>query len=266
MGGEVFVLGIIGMFTWLIPFFGLPIPLIGLIWGIMILRRRPAKKGMPVSGVVLSSIGLFLSVSYSIISVIGSPDLFSSTPPGSGGTPPPSGPVDWKADGKIEAGEYDNNQIFGASFQVYWKTDKQFVYFGLVAPTTGWVAIGFINDLRGGKDMDVIMGFGGPAIAQGSVLDRWSPTQPNWSLTNDTELGGQFSLLEWAALEVIPVASDEGADSPYTTIEFRRRFNTGDANDITLLSGPNLFIWSYGNTDDIKSPYAARGYGVIELK
>jgi hypothetical protein len=30
--------------------------------------------------------------------------------------------------------------------------------------------------------------------------------------------------------------------------------------------GPNLFIWSYGSNDDIKTAYASRGYGVIELK
>ena len=266
MGGEVLVLGIIAMFTWLIPFFGLPIPIIGLVWGIMILRKRPARKGMPVSGVVLSSIGLFLSVSYSVISLIGSPDFFPSTSPGGGEPLPPAGPVDWIADGKIESGEYDNNANFGANFQVYWKTDGQFVYFGLSAPTTGWVSIGFINDLRSGKDMDVIMGTAGPAVTQGSVLDMWSATQPNGSLANDIELGGQLSLLEWAALEEVPVATDEEEDPPYTVIEFRRRFNTGDAYDLALLPGPNLFIWAFGNTDDIKSSYSTRGYGVIELE
>ena len=266
MGGEVLVLGIIAMFTWLIPIFGLPIPIIGLVWGIIILRKRPARKGMPVSGVILSSIGLFLSVSYSIISFIGSPDFFPSNSISGGDPPPPAGPVDWKADGKIEAGEYDNNQVFGANFQIYWKTGSQFVYFGVMAPTQGWVGLGFIDDLRSGKDMDMIIGFGGPAITHGSVLDLWSPTQPNASAVADTELGGQFSLLEFAALEEVPAASDDDEDSPYTVIEFRRRFVTGDAYDLPLMSGPNLFIWSYGNTDDIKSSYAARGYGVIELK
>jgi hypothetical protein len=265
MGGEVLVLGIIAMFTWLIPFFGLPIPIIGLVWGIMILRKRPARKGMPVSGVVLSSIGLFLSVSYSVISLIGSPDFFTSTNAGGGEPPPPAGPVDWKADGKIEAGEYDNNANFGANFQVYWKTDTQFVYFGLSAPTTGWMSIGFINDLRSGKDMDVIIGTAGIEVTSGKVMDMWSATQPNGTLTDDTELGGQLSLLEWAALEVVPAASDEEEDSPSTVIEFRRRLAAGDAYDLTLLPGPNLFIWSFGNTDDIKSSYSARGYGVIEL-
>ena len=267
MGGEVLVLGIIAMFTWLIPFFGLPIPIIGLVWGIIILRKRPARKGMPVSGVVLSSIGLFLSVSYSVISLLGnSPDLFNSFEPGGGSPPPPAGPVDWKADGKIEAGEYDNNASFGANFQVYWKTDGQFVYFGLSAPTQGWVSIGFINDLRSGKDIDVIMGTAGAATTPGSVLDMWSPTQPNLSLSNDVDLGGQLSLLEWAALEEVPVATDEGEESPYTVIEFRRRFAAGDAYDLALLPGPNLFIWAYGSTDDIKSSAAASDYGVITLK
>ncbi len=267
MGGEVLVLGIIAMMTWLIPFFGLPIPIIGLVWGIAILRKRPAKKGMAISGVVLSSIGLFLSVSYSVISFIGSaPDLLSSFKPSDSNPPPPAGPVDWKADGKIEAGEYDSSQTFGASFQVYWKEDGQFVYFGISAPTQGWISIGFVNDYRSGKDLDVIMGYGTETAGQGSVLDMWSATQPNGSPANDVDQNGQFSLLEWAALETVPTVTDESTDAPYTVLEFRRRYITSDTRDLTLLSGPNLLMWAYGTTDDIKSAYSAKGYGVLELK
>jgi hypothetical protein len=266
MGGEVLVLGIIAMMTWLIPFFGLPIPIIGLVWGIAILRRRPIKKGMTISGVVLSSIGLFLSLSYSVISVVSSPHPFQSFQPSdNSGAPPSTGPVAWRADGKIEGGEYDNSQTFGANFQLYWKEDGQFVYLGIIAPTTGWVSIGFLSDLRSGG-MDVIMGYGGQTAAQGSVLDMWSSTQPNGTLSKDTDIGGQFSLLEWSALETIPTPTDEGNDAPFTVIEFRRRYITTDSCDMTLVSGPNLFIWAYSNSDDTRLAPSARGYGIFELR
>lgn len=267
MGGEVFVLGILALFTWLIPFFGLPIPIIGLVWGIIILRRRPAKKGLPIAGVVLSSIGLFLSVSYSVISLISSPDdLFSSNnPPGGGGPPASTGPVDWKADGKIEIGEYEGSLVVGANFQVYWKTDTQFIYMAISAPTTGWIGIGFIDSLRSGP-MDMIAGYGGAGVAAGNVYDMWSNSHyPNWSVISDPDTGGQMSLLERAALEEIPAASDESESPPYTVLEFRRRFTTGDAFDLPLLSGPNLFVWAYGNNEDVRATPTYRGYGVLEL-
>ena len=262
MGGEILVLGIIAMGTWLIPFFGLPIPIIGLVWGIMILRRRPVKKAMTISGVVLSSIGLFLAVSYTIISVIGStPDIFN-TSPGGGSDLPPAGPVDWKADGKIEPSEYENSQFYSSGFTVYWKNDTQFVYIGLQSSTEGWLSLSFIDNLRSGG-MDTIIGFADTA-GQSSIFDLWSPTHIEGSAKNDTELGGQFSLIDWAVLQALPV--DEEEVEAYTVVEFRRRLNTGDANDIQLLPGPNLFIWAYSNSDDIKTSSAFRGYGVIELK
>ncbi|MEN8615312.1 DOMON domain-containing protein [Dehalogenimonas sp. THU2] len=261
MGGEVLVLGIIAMGTWLIPFFGLPIPIIGLAWGIMLLRRRPARKGMTISGIVLSSIGLFLSVSYTIISLVGSPpDIFNVSNGQSGliNLPAP-GSVDWKADGKIESGEYENSESSNSGFQVFWRTDSQFVYLGFSAPTEGWVAISFIDDLRSGG-MDTIAGYADVA-AQGHIFDLWSATQPNGVSQNDDQQGGQLSLLDWAVLTTV----DDEDETTSTVVEFRRRITTGDAYDIQLLPGPNLFIWSFGTTDDIKTSPSDKGYGVIEL-
>jgi hypothetical protein len=54
------VLGILGLILWLIPLFGLPSTIVGLVFGINALKR--SEKGMAVAGVVLCSIGLLLSV------------------------------------------------------------------------------------------------------------------------------------------------------------------------------------------------------------
>ncbi|MDV2989458.1 MAG: DOMON domain-containing protein [Dehalogenimonas sp.] len=262
MGGEVLVLGIIAMGTWLIPFFGLPVPIIGLVWGIMILRRRPAKKGMTISGVILSSIGLFLAVSYTIITVIGGqPDIINLNPGGDSNLPPP-GPVDWEADGDISAGEYENYLSLGSGLQIYWKNDGQFIYAGVQATTEGWVSVGFIDALRSGPK-DLIIGYTDDT-GVGHIYDRWAATQPGGSFQDDEQLGGQKSLLEWAVAYVPPVEEEE--EVAFTVMEFRRRLNTGDAYDLQLLTGPNLFTWAYGYSDDINTGAAESGYGVLEIK
>ncbi|AKG53395.1 dopamine beta hydroxylase-like protein [Dehalogenimonas sp. WBC-2] len=264
MGGEVLVLGIIAMGTWLIPFFGLPVPIIGLVWGVLILRRRPAKKGMTISGVILSSIGLFLAVSYTIISVLGTaPDIFNTSPGNNDGVvSPPPGSVEWQADGVIEPGEYKNYQNYSAGVQIYWMNDDQFVYIGIKAVTEGWVAVSFIEELRSGGE-DTIMGYA-DSSKQGHIFDLWASTQPDGTKENDQQLGGQSSMLDWAAVTIIQV--DEEQDASNTVLEFRRRLSTGDVYDIQLLAGPNLIIWSVGSTDDINNSPLYRGYGVIELE
>jgi len=54
------VLGIIGLFVWILPIFGLPVTITGLVFGINALKR-PAK-GMAIAATIICSIGLLLSV------------------------------------------------------------------------------------------------------------------------------------------------------------------------------------------------------------
>lgn len=54
------VLGIIGLLAWIIPLIGAPITIIGLISSIKGIKSM--KRGTAVTAVVLSSIGLFLTI------------------------------------------------------------------------------------------------------------------------------------------------------------------------------------------------------------
>jgi hypothetical protein len=54
------VLGIIGMLAWCIPIIGLPVTIVGLVFGIK--SMNSSKRGMAIAGVVLNIIGLFASV------------------------------------------------------------------------------------------------------------------------------------------------------------------------------------------------------------
>lgn len=54
------VLGIVGMVAWCLPILGLPICIIGLVLGIT--GKPKGAPGMAVTGIVLSSIGLVLTL------------------------------------------------------------------------------------------------------------------------------------------------------------------------------------------------------------
>jgi hypothetical protein len=54
------VLGIVSLIAWLLPIVGLPVAITGLVLGI--LSASGVKRGMAITGIVLSSIGLVLGV------------------------------------------------------------------------------------------------------------------------------------------------------------------------------------------------------------
>lgn len=59
------VLGILGLFAWIIPLFGLPITITGLVYGIKALKGL--KRGMALAGVILCSLGLAASAVNAIV-------------------------------------------------------------------------------------------------------------------------------------------------------------------------------------------------------
>lgn len=54
------ILGIISLITWLIPLFGFPTSITGLILGII--GRKSENKGKATAGIIMSSVGLVLSL------------------------------------------------------------------------------------------------------------------------------------------------------------------------------------------------------------
>ncbi|MBR3575257.1 MAG: hypothetical protein IKN97_08850 [Lachnospiraceae bacterium] len=72
MATAALVLGIISLVAWLIPIIGYPVTIVGLVLGIKSVKSE--KRGMAIAGIVMSSIGLVLSLVNSIAGVI----LYSS--------------------------------------------------------------------------------------------------------------------------------------------------------------------------------------------
>jgi hypothetical protein len=159
--------------------------------------------------------------------------------------------VPFNADGVITPGEYSDNQTYD-DYQLYWTNDDRYVYIGMKARTTGFVAVGIQPGVTM-LDADIILGYVQNGTAQ--VFDMYS-TGAFGPHPQDTELGGTDDVLDPAGTE----------DGQYTVIEFKRALDTGDKYDNVLVKGPNKIIWAYGPNKDVSFKHTARGYGQIEIK
>ena len=157
---------------------------------------------------------------------------------------------EWVADGVIGAGEYTGQASYG-DYEIHWDSDGQYIYIGMKAEASGWVAVGFQpGPLH--RETDMVIGFveGGRA----SVFDMFSSAELG-PCTTDSELGGSDDILEYGGRE-------EGG---YTVIEFKRLLSTGDSYDGELFSGANEIIWAHSLLDDPRLGHTRRGRGEIGL-
>ncbi|MBU2607825.1 MAG: hypothetical protein KKF26_00745, partial [Chloroflexi bacterium] len=123
----------------------------------------------------------------------------------------PSPKADWAADGVIRPNEYTGSNTYG-NYEVHWTSDDQFIYVGMKAKTSGFVAVA-VQPGSKMKDADMVFGF--VKDGETTVYDLFStgdfgPHPP------DTQLGGTDDVLEFAGKE-------EGG---FTTIEFKRALDT----------------------------------------
>lgn len=157
--------------------------------------------------------------------------------------------IEWSPDGVIKEGEYSGFNKYG-DYTIYWRSDKQFVYIGIIAKTTGWIAMALQPGLRM-KDSDMIIGLVKDGKAE--IFDSYS-TDDFGRHPADVDLGGTNDILTFGGEE-------EGG---FTSIEFKRLLVTSDKYDIPINKGPNKIIWSYGVSDDITLKHSTRGYGEIK--
>jgi hypothetical protein len=170
-------------------------------------------------------------------------------PPATSTTEPE--PAAWVADGVISPGEYPIAVEYDA-WQVAWRTDDTYAYFGLRAATDGYVALG-IQPGRTMKDADMVFGYVDDGVV--TVLDVFS-TGSFGPHPADTVQGGADDILEAGG-------SESGG---FTVIEFKRALVTGDAYDLPLEPGVNRIIWAYGPADSPDAKHAGRGYGEIIIE
>ena len=159
--------------------------------------------------------------------------------------------VAWIADGVISPGEYARTNTY-SDYQISWSNDGTYICIGMKAKTTGWVAVGFGPELMM-KNADIVMGY--VADGKAEVLDLFStgefgPHPP------DTQLGGTVDIIESAAK----------VDNGYTTVEFKRKLDTGDKYDKPLVKGTNKIIWAFGSEPNATLKHMSRGLGEIDIQ
>lgn len=158
----------------------------------------------------------------------------------------------WNADSILSSGEYSGKNTYaGGNYEIQWRTDDTFIYLGIKAKTTGWVAVG-LNAADRMKNADLVFGY--VVDNKATISDQFS-TGINGPHQPDIQLGGEQNIDVFGG-------SEEGG---YTTIEFKRLLDTGDNFDSRLISGTIPIIWSYGSSDNITIQHVNRGYGEINL-
>ncbi len=169
---------------------------------------------------------------------------------------------EWKPDGVVGENEYARSMVLvgpsrqgytGGEMQISWKNDQEYLYMALNATANGWLSIGF-DPLEWMKNSDMILG-----SVQGSkatVLDEYC-TGNYGPHIEDTLLGGTNDILESGGSRV----------AGRTTIEFKRKLNTGDRFDKAFLPDQTIsVIWasSQGSDASIKHD-VAYGEGILTL-
>jgi hypothetical protein len=170
-------------------------------------------------------------------------------PPESPTLPTPQ-PAKWSADGAITDVEYTKTKAFG-DYEIYWTSDEQYIYIGMKAKTSGWLALGIQPGTKM-KDADMVMGVvsdGKATIYDSFCTGDYGPHSP------DTELGGTDDIIESGGQEV----------GGYTIIEFKRLLDTGDKYDLPVSKGTNKIIWSYSLDEQPTKKHVSRGYGEIDF-
>ena len=169
---------------------------------------------------------------------------------------------EWKPDGVVGENEYARSMVLvgpsrqgytGGEMEISWKNDREYLYMALNATANGWLSIGF-EPLEWMKNADMILG-----SVQGSkatVLDEYC-TGNYGPHIEDTLLGGTNDILESGGSKV----------AGRTTIEFKRKLNTGDRFDKAFTPGQAIsVIWasSQGSDASIKHD-VAYGEGILTL-
>jgi hypothetical protein len=174
----------------------------------------------------------------------------SSNPPAAPAVTPATA-IKWVADGVISEDEYQQTKTYG-DFNISWSNDSDYIYVGMKAKTAGWVAIGFGAEAFM-KNADIVEG----SVTEGklTIADMFSTGEFGPHPT-DTQSGGTDDIL----------ASAGKFDNGYTTIEFKRKLDTGDKFDKPLARGINKIIWAYANEPVLTIKHSSRGSGEIELK
>jgi hypothetical protein len=126
-------------------------------------------------------------------------------------------------DGSMDSHEYFfslKDETTG--LEVYWSNDRQYIYIGIIAGSSGWTAIGF-NPEFAMKGANIIF----MAINGKDIVMRDDFGNSTFSHSPDEDLGGSFDVEEYAVK----------ADGDTAMYEFKMLLDSGDEFDGVLNAG-----------------------------
>jgi hypothetical protein len=151
-----------------------------------------------------------------------------------------------KSDGSMMSVPIDQvDNITFASYQevvaegvtLQWRTDDDYVYINLMAPTTGWVAVGF-DPVNAMQDANIIIGY---VNSSGEVNIRDDYGTSPGSHAADTSLGGADHVMDHYGMD----------DGSMTMLHFKIPLDSGDEYDKMLMPGNTYdVILAYGSADN----------------
>ena len=171
----------------------------------------------------------------------------TTTQPPSQTTPTPTGDVM-----DFPSGSYAHTLLLvGGNFRISWTNTDDTISIGMKAKTTGWVALALSPTLSKSQ-ADLIIG----AVVGGQVT-LVDSSDPGYSGNHpvDSNMGGTNDLYDIRGSEA----------SGVTTIEFKRKLNTGDNRDITLVNGTNHFLFAMGPDDTMATEHGLIGTGELTI-
>lgn len=160
-------------------------------------------------------------------------------------------PADYLIDGVIVAGEFAHMTTI-AGVDVHWTNDEHRLRVGLVAPGTGFVAIGFDPE-RQMEGANYIIA----SMHEGELTIRDDFGHELLAHIDDTARGGQDNI--------IAAAGNEWPDQ--TVIEFIIPLDSGDPMDKPLLPGHQytILVAYHSMLDDFANRHTRRGSGLMQL-
>jgi hypothetical protein len=121
--------------------------------------------------------------------------------------------------------------------ELQWRTDDDYLYVNLSAPTTGWMAVGF-DPTNQMADADIIIGY---VDGGGEVMIRDDFGTSSTSHASDVSLGGTDDVMDHYGME----------DNGTTMLHFKIPLDSGDMYDKVLVPGNNYnIILAYGSADN----------------
>jgi len=159
--------------------------------------------------------------------------------------------VSYAIDGAIGSAEYPN-AVEIAGVKVHWANDASYLRVGLIAPGTGYAAIGF-DPVRGMEEANMILGY----VQDGKAYFRDDHgTEPTAHMA-DADRGGTE--------DIVAAAGAEWTDQ--TILEFIIPLDSGDPMDKRLVPGNayTILVAYHDLQDGFTARHSRRGTGEIRL-